>query len=211
MRRLPLNWQNEQTQNGITYDCGFCGTNTTPSKGWHTANGPERAFILICTKCNRPSFVHTFNQEVKSTTPAARIGRDILGLPEKIDLLYNEARKCTSVGAYTSAVLTCRKILMHIAVEKGADEGIKFIEYVKFLEDNNFIPPDGKEWVDHIRSKANEANHEITILSLTDADDLLTFTEMLLRLVFEFKHRLSKDENNIELNLLVRKMTTQNI
>ncbi len=80
---------------------------------------------------------------------------------------------------------------MHVAVEKGAGEGKSFKEYVDFLADNHYVPPDGKTWVDHIRTKANEANHAIVLMSKGEADDLITFTEMLLRLVYEFKHRLS--------------------
>jgi len=67
-------------------------------------------------------------------------------------------------NAFTATVLCCRKLLMHIGVEKGAEKGKNFIEYVEFLSSKNYIPPDGKEWVDHIRKKGNEANHEIVIM-----------------------------------------------
>jgi hypothetical protein len=40
--------------------------------------------------------------------------------------------------------------------------------------------------VDYIRTKGNEANHEITIMSDEDAKDLITFSEMLLKFVYEF-------------------------
>ena len=42
---------------------------------------------------------------------------------------------------------------MNIAVAKGAPEGLSFIKYVEYLSENNYVPPDGKEWVDHIRKK----------------------------------------------------------
>jgi hypothetical protein len=100
--------------------------------------------------------------------------------------LYDEARRCTGSGAYTSAVLACRKLLMHIAVSKGAKEGQKFIEYVQYLSDKNYIPPDAKDWVDHIRDKGNEANHEIVIMKEEEAKDLISFLEMLLKIIYEF-------------------------
>lgn len=53
---------------------------------------------------------------------------------------------------------------MNIAVEQGADENLRFIEYVNYLSDNGFIPPNGKQWVDHIRKKGNEATHEIKMM-----------------------------------------------
>jgi len=34
----------------------------------------------------------------------------------------NKARECTSAGAYTTTVLAFRKLIMHIAVERGAEE-----------------------------------------------------------------------------------------
>jgi hypothetical protein len=44
--------------------------------------------------------------------------------------------------------------------------------------------------VDHIRQKGNEATHEIPSVSEADAKDLLTFMEMILKLVFEFPNRI---------------------
>ena len=75
---------------------------------------------------------------------------------------------------------------MNIAVSKGAKEGLTFIEYVQFLADNNFIPPDAKDWVDHIRQKGNEATHEIAIRSREEAEELISFIEMLLKIIYEF-------------------------
>jgi hypothetical protein len=195
MTRFNRTWQNIQKQSGVRYVCGYCGTDTTPSWGWDSdASGPHRGYILLCTNCNKPSFIDMVGATIKSATPAAMLGLEVGGLPEDVQTLYDEARRSTSVGSYTSVVLTCRKILMHVAVEKGAKEGLGFIEYVEYLAANSYIPPDGRDWVDHIRSKANEANHEIVIMSLDEAQDLVSFTEMLLRLVYEFKHRLKKNE-----------------
>lgn len=194
MNVYKLDWGSVQPQAKVRYKCGYCGTDTSPSKGWNTDNyNGLMGFVLLCTFCNKPSFVETQNRIVVKTTPSVVLGNDVNGLPEDLQMLYDEARKCTSVGAHTSAVLTCRKILMHVAVEKGAAKGKGFIDYVDYLATNNYIPPDGREWVDHIRSKSNEANHEILIMDPKDSDDLISFTEMLLRLVYEFKHRLKKD------------------
>lgn len=88
--------------------------------------------------------------------------------------------------------MCCRKMLMNIAVQQGAAEGLKFIEYVNFLADNGFIPPNGKHWVDHIRKKGNEATHEIALMTEQDARELISFIEMLLRFVFEFPSMIPK-------------------
>ena len=91
---------------------------------------------------------------------------------------------------FTAAILICRKMLMHIAVDRGAKEGLNFFAYVDYLAKNGYVPPGGKGWVDHIRKKGNEANHEIVIMQKDDAEDLLSFIEMLLRIVHEFPSRV---------------------
>lgn len=75
---------------------------------------------------------------------------------------------------------------MHIAVSKGAKAGESFVSYVQYLADHNYVPPDAKDWVDHIRQKGNEANHEIAVMSRADAEELLSFIEMLLKVIYEF-------------------------
>ena len=44
--------------------------------------------------------------------------------------------------------------------------------------------------VDHIRKKGNEANHEIVLMEKEDAEDLLVFSEMLLKFIYEFPKRV---------------------
>lgn len=75
---------------------------------------------------------------------------------------------------------------MNISVSLGASEGLKFIEYITYLSDKGYVPPNGKHWVDHIRKKGNEATHEIALMTEADARELLQFIEMLLRFIFEF-------------------------
>ncbi len=82
--------------------------------------------------------------------------------------------------------LLARKLLMNIAVQHGAAAGRTFAEYVDHLAANGFVPPNGKPWVDQLRTKGNEATHEIHQTSQADARQVLTFAEMLLRFVYEF-------------------------
>ena len=75
---------------------------------------------------------------------------------------------------------------MNIAVAEGAAEGLRFVEYIDYLENNNFLPPKGRDWVDHIRQKGNEATHEIAIMMQEDAEELIIFIEMLMKFIYEF-------------------------
>jgi len=60
------------------------------------------------------------------------------------------------------------------------------MEYVNYLSEIGYVPPNGKHWVDHIRKKGNEATHEIALMDENDAKELITFTEMLLKFIYEF-------------------------
>jgi uncharacterized protein DUF4145 len=183
-----LSWRNCETITTKSYKCGHCGEPIASDKGYYTGANPL-AYIYLCHNCNKPTY---FDSEGRQT-PGALYGGEVLDINDpSVSDLYNEARRCTGAGAYTSAVLSCRKLLMHIAVSKGAETGKKFIEYVQYLSDKNYIPPDAKNWVDHIRAKGNEANHEITIMREEDAKDLLSFIEMLLRIIYEFPANIRK-------------------
>jgi len=84
---------------------------------------------------------------------------------------------------------------MHIAVEKGATAGSAFMYYVEHLLDNHYISPNAREWVDYIRKKGNEANHEIIVMKREDAEVLVAFVEMLLKVIYEFPATLKSRIN----------------
>ena len=78
---------------------------------------------------------------------------------------------------------------MHIAVNAGATAGESFVSYVNFLVANHYAPPKSTDWIDKIRSHGNEANHEIVLKSREDAEEIMTFLEMLLKFIYEFPAR----------------------
>ena len=91
-----------------------------------------------------------------------------------------------SVSAFTAGVLATRKLLMNVAASLGASPGGSFQSYVTYLEENGYVPPKARGWVDHIRKKGNEATHEIPPIARTDAEELITFVEMILKLVYDY-------------------------
>jgi hypothetical protein len=109
----------------------------------------------------------------------------VANVPDDLRRLYDEARWSVTVGAYTGAVMLCRKMLMNIAVSLGAATGLPYLGYVDYLENENYIPRNGRVWVDYIRTKGNEANHEIPHMSRQDAIAIITFVEALLRNIYE--------------------------
>lgn len=183
---LDGSWLNVGQVTNSKYTCGYCDSNVAPSFGYvimdnETYPPTEEAYIYICPNCNRP----TFMDEEENQFPGKKIGNKIEHLPADIEELYNEARNCFSVNANNSSVLACRKLLMNIANSKGADAGKPFVFYVDYLKDNHHIPSGSDAWVDIIRLKGNYATHQIPNVSKEDAEEMLKFTELLLRVVYE--------------------------
>lgn len=135
--------------------------------------------------CHYPTLFDVSNGNAVQI-PGVSFGRSIEHLPGDVQQLYEEIRRVTSSQSYTAAVLACRKLLMHIAVEKGAEVGKAFSFYVQYLADNHYSPPGSRSWVDKIRNSGNEATHEIKIMTKEDAEELVNFIEMLLTFIYEF-------------------------
>jgi len=178
-------WNNPQGMSPWAFTCGHCGFVVSSSYGYSSQDSAHR--VYICPHCDKPSFV-TSGVQVPGVAP----GAEVQSLPEDIAVLYKEARNAVAVSAYTAAVMTCRKILAHIAVKQGADEGLSFLAYVEYLAKAGYVPPNGRGWVDHIRNEGNEANHEIVVMTKERADELITFCEMLLKFIYEFPSRVPK-------------------
>jgi hypothetical protein len=150
--------------------------------------------VHICPGCKQPTF-HTLAQE---QVPGRAFGAFVEGVTDpSVSEIYEEARRAYGAQCYTAVVLCCRKLLMHVAVAEGAEAGMKFIDYLNFFEAENLVPKKTRGWIDHIRTKGNEATREIVISSVQDANDLMRFVEMLLRVVFEFDHTIKQRNSAI--------------
>jgi hypothetical protein len=169
------------------YVCGYCDNKVASIFGYFDESNPTH-FIYICPHCECASFFSP------GQCPCVLPGEHVASLPKDIEALYREARESAAASAYTGAAMICRKLLMNIAVAQGADVDKSFVEYVEYLCTKGYIPPDGKGWVDHIREKGNEANHEICIMTKEDANELIVFTGMLLKFIYEFPSRIRKSK-----------------
>lgn len=177
-------WISLQELRAQRFQCGYCGHIVSSDRGYGLmVSSYQRGGIYVCPDCKSPTFQYPSSE---NRVPGTSFGHSVGHLPAEIQTLYEEARTCTSNACFTGAVLLLRKLLMNIAVAQGASEGLTFFKYVDYLSEKGFIPPNGKHWVDHIRKKGNEATHEIVQMTSSDAQDLITFMEMLLRFIFEF-------------------------
>ncbi len=180
-------WCQIQALENAQFTCGYCGYKVSSDRGYKIGHnkdgsGAQAGGVFICPNCFGPTFIDIQGDKF----PGHSFGNKISHLPADINDLYEEARICTSQNCFTATVMICRKLLMNVAVDLEAEENLRFIEYVIYLSDKGYVPPQGKHWIDHIRKKGNEANHEIKIMNNDDARDLIVFTEMLLKFNYEF-------------------------
>ena len=179
-------WESTMNLGAKCYRCWRCGQIVSSSAGFLGNPGA----IYICPNCKYPTLLAEGRQY-----PGGRAGNPVPDLPEPVGGAYQEARDCMGASAYTAASLMCRKILMNVAHDQGAKEGLGFVEYVEYLADKHFIPPNASGWVDLIRQKGNEATHEIKPINKTEATQLLTLTEMMLKIIYEFPKAVPATSN----------------
>ncbi|HAT4283509.1 TPA: DUF4145 domain-containing protein [Clostridium perfringens] len=178
-----------------TYKCGYCGEKVSINEGYGFSymNNMISAKIYICHNCNKPTFFDVDGTQ----TPGVLYGEEVEYLSKEVKELYDEARDCFSVNAFTSSILCCRKLLMNCAVDQGADEGKSFVYYINFLEENHYTPKNIKNCIDKIRTLGNEGTHKIESRTEDEAKLAIDFTSLVLKMIYEAPGKLMcKIESN---------------
>lgn len=192
MNNSKTYWANLKQLKNNSYRCGYCGDKVSSQLGIPLIFEQNLGAIIqeqigglyLCPNCSK--FTEFTSDDKDYQFPRPKFGNPVKNLPEPLERIYNEARNCISLECYTASVMICRKALMHISVSQGAKPGRSFIDYINFLEKKGFLPPLGKGWVDNIRKKGNEANHEIKEATLEDAKNIIELLEMLLKFIYEY-------------------------
>ena len=174
------------------YRCGHCGRENSGRvvSIYHTDKNKTtpRIKFMLCTSCADGSVWIMPDKVIPGISP----GEKLEGLPTEVNEAYEEARKCFAINSYTACELLCRKILMHIAVDKGAAEGKSFKFYLDFLETKGYITPSIKSWVDIIRKNGNDSTHKLETPSKERAENTFMFTMQLLRIIYEMEYKANK-------------------
>src|SRR5688572_11075305 len=93
-------WVGARETSEKVYKCGYCGADAAPSRMFEAESSSvsNAAQIYICPHCNQPTFFAIDGKQ----TPQPRFGNEIKGISKQdVATLYQEARDCTSVAAYT--------------------------------------------------------------------------------------------------------------
>lgn len=172
------------------YRCGHCGREVSGAivARAKDGNGHVRVLWLQCSVCHDGSVL----SDKAGLHPGVPFGPTVEGLPKEVEAAYEEARRCMGVSAYTATEGLCRKILMHVAVEKGAEEGKTFASYIDHLEAQGFVTPPMREWVRLIKDHGNMAQHRLDPPGRERAEGTLVFTAQLLRSIYEMGHIASR-------------------
>ncbi|WP_295093451.1 DUF4145 domain-containing protein [Ruminococcus sp.] len=199
LSKYAIKYNNSEHIPSTPFTCGYCKNLIAPDLGYRISSSGQagnqitRALIYMCPYCKNPSIYYLDEKEV---VPGSFFGREVKGLPENIQTLYDECRINYSNKCYTSSQMIARTLLMHIAVEQGAKEGETFAKYIDYLNTSGFIPPNGKKWVDFIRKSGNVANHEIIIKEKEETEKVITFLSSLLLFIYELPNEMSVDEKS---------------
>ncbi len=169
------------------YLCAHCGAWTSGLVVARYHYGYDTVNWLICTGCGHGSVYDNGDLH-----PSSKFGLAIEGLPEDVGKAYEEARSCYSVNAFTACELICRKLLMHVAVDKGAKENEAFTYYLSKLGEQGYITPPMTKWVALIREHGGKATHLIEAPDRGRSESTLMFTAELLRLIYEMEHMADK-------------------
>ena len=168
------------------YVCGHCGTAVV---GWVVAQAMvdyQRQWLL-CPQCGMGSV-----RNDNTILPPPQTFPNVDGLPERIAGLYGEARMSFESQIYTGCEILCRKILMNVAVDKGAKPDKKFVQYVAYLESNGHVVSSLKNMATVVKDNGNAAAHEIDPPSRERAEYTLKFTRRILDTVYGVEYDFDK-------------------
>ena len=195
--KLSGEWKAAGEFRDFNFDCGHCGARSGPSRRYtNSGSGGDFAQIVICPSCNRPTYVLG---EFAEQVPGPLVGRSITGITDaEVEKLYDEARKALANGAPSAAVMVCRKLLMHIAVEKGAKEGESFTYYAQYLTDKHIVGATFADVVAHIKDQGNKENHELDVSSVAEAAMVLRLVEFILASIYELPALVPKPTPSAE-------------
>ena len=136
-------WINTMDLTPMSFTCGHCVKVVAAVAGHSTGDTPQR-YVYVCPNCSRP----TYFAEDETQLPGIAPGVEVEHLPGDVEKLYREARNCVVIGLYTASVLSCRKLLMHIAVAQEVAAGkVSSTTWSTWQKRVTFLQTDEAGWI----------------------------------------------------------------
>ena len=167
--------------------CGHCGEQTNARVVSSLRRDSDGRIILWCVcTCPKeePTMLVVDQGNIVSQHPGSKEFRGNDAWPKELQLLFDEAARCFSAGAYTAAAMVARKLLMVIACDKGAKEGLRFVEYVDYITANVVPVAGSREPIAWVKDIGNDANHRVQFLARTEAQRSLKICRYILETVY---------------------------
>ena len=149
-------WKDTQSLISKSFICWNCNNQVASFIGYRDLADSTKK-IYICHHCQGPNAFDNNGKSILSPLP----GKEINKLPQNINNVYEEVRKCMQSNSFTGAVMLMRKIIMNIAVHEGAENNLTFYQYVDYLCENGIVPKKSKSKAVSVKDLGNSANHEI--------------------------------------------------
>ena len=166
---------NCEMENTCIIVANYLGTDTAPKTYRYETILVPNIILVACCKCN-VKFLF-YNDVSYKLTDLEECAEE---LQDEIKSAYKEAVRCLSIDAYTTTTMMCRKILMLISMDLGADKNKGFKYYVDYLEENGYITQLIKNWTSYVRVGGNDANHKIESINDQYAMNIFMFVTALL-------------------------------
>lgn len=188
-------------QQRTRYTCGFCSSMSAPNRAYlgpSQIDGNAMAWIYICSFCGQP----TYRDLDGKMTPQPSYGRDIPKIRnEDAGKLYREAQNCYQVGAFTAAVLVCRKLLLNVTnavkleradeIEAAGKDATRerepfseFAPCITWLSHNDYIPRRMINAFREIPRIGGDATHTMPLMEVKEAELLINRSYDLLMMVY---------------------------
>jgi hypothetical protein len=173
--------------------------NVLAKYGYHDrAEGPPiHLTFLQCPRCEHALLVREeeywengFTQP-ETVYPAKTNGSNP-ELPDRLQAVLQEIRRCYHAKAYTATALLCRRAIETLCIDRGVKEKNLAVSLDK-LREKNLIDGALFDWADGLRLAGNKAAHDVeSDTSGQDARDLMEFTEALLEYVIVFREKFER-------------------
>ena len=169
-----------------TITCPYCNVKVQAESNTRIVDvetGAIKYHIHKCPECFMPVIIGLDGKIIPQSQMLPF--DDVRYLPESIEKLYIEFRKCYLNECFHSVIMVARTLLMHVAVDKGDSAGKSFAQYIDYFETNGFIGSQNKEWVDKIRIIGNKYIHQLDEATKEDAQKVILFIKQLLGNLYE--------------------------
>jgi len=170
------------------YLCGVCGKpvheTCIASATYDENHGAHKGKILWCIcPCGQPTVItmQIFPAPLlKNQHPLPMEFIAGKNWPPDLERLFREAAASFAAGAFTASAMVCRKILMVVACEAGAQEGQSFASYVDHIIAAVVPIPSAKPSIDKIRTIGNDANHDVAFVAEPEARRAMSIAAYVL-------------------------------